>query len=268
MKVTDAELTATSGQVEAPQVSFAQRRFVVAAFTAVELTILRLDSLPDALDVTVSARDASAIYGLDYAGLSAPGEGGGDTHDKAVRATGAARLRRAQSSLTLTFEARQRLRVVYAHINNASQYRGLVRFAVSLRATSRAGGVAVAAPVASARVAILECGRFPNGFRDAKGVELSPSSSHIAVAATGMSTAIATAIATTTTTTTGMARWRSSRSSTCALTFAPGRCSRSPRSSTRPPADCMSSRGCPSIITCARRSAGAGAARASLCPSR
>ena len=176
VKVTDAELTATSGQVEAPQVSFAQRRFVVKkAFTAVELTILRLDSLPDALDVTVSARDASAIYGLDYAGLSAPGEGGGDTHDKAVRATGAARLRRAQSSLTLTFEARQRLRVVYAHINNASQYRGLVRFAVSLRATSRAGGVAVASPVASARVAILECGRFPNGFRDAKGVELSPS---------------------------------------------------------------------------------------------
>ena len=143
------------------QVSFGQSQIHVRKGEhVVELVIVRLDTLPEPIDVTVSAIDASAIFGAHHSGFS-------------QRSSGAAV---GTPSLTFTLRPLERNHLVLLHIHDPS-YSGLCRFSATLSVAAHGSIRAIVAPVKLIRVTIIETGSFPNGLLSEVLDELSPEAS-------------------------------------------------------------------------------------------
>ena len=137
------------------QVSFGQSDVLVRKFEhVVELVILRLDTLPESIDVTVSAIDASAVFGAHHSGFSELSSEDGST-----------RAGRGVRSLTITFGPLERTRLVLLHIHDSAHaYSGLCRFSATLSVASHGSIRGIVAPVKLTRVTLIETTNFPNGL--------------------------------------------------------------------------------------------------------
>ena len=120
----------------------------------VELVILRLDTLPESIDVTVSAIDASAVFGAHHSGFSELSSKDGSTL-----------VGRGARSLTTTFGPLERKRLVRLHIHDSVHaYSGLCRFSVTLSVASSGNIRGVVAPIKLTRLTLIETTNFPNGL--------------------------------------------------------------------------------------------------------
>ena len=157
--VSDDLLSITDERVA--QVSFGQSQIHVRKGEhVVELVVVRLDALPEPIDVTISAIDASAIFGAHHSGFS-------------QRSSGAAM---GAPSLTFTLRPLERTRLVLLHIHDSS-YSGLCRFSATLSVAAHGSIRAIVAPVKLIRVTIIETESFPNGLLSEVLDELSPEAS-------------------------------------------------------------------------------------------
>ena len=139
------------------QVSFGQSQMLVRKFEhVVELVILRLDTLPESIDVTVSAIDASAVFGAHHSGFSELSSEDGSTL-----------VGRGARSLTITFGPLERKRLVRLHIHDSVHaYSGLCRFSATLSVASNGTGSirSIVAPIKLTRLTLIETTNFPNGL--------------------------------------------------------------------------------------------------------
>ena len=164
--ITATEVTASDGRVA--QVSFGQSQVHVRKGDhVVELVVVRLDTLPEPIDVIVSAIDASAVFGAHHSGFS-------------QRSSGATM---GTSSLTFTLRPLERTHIVLLHIHN-HDYSGLCRFSAALSVAARGSIQDLVAPVNVIRVTIIETESFPNGLPSEVLDELSPDSGSFSVLAT------------------------------------------------------------------------------------
>ena len=135
------------------RVSFGQRQLHVRKGEhVVELVILRLDMLPEPIDATVSAIDASAVFGEHHSGFSDRSSGG-----SAIAAQGA-------RSLTFTLRPLERKRLILLHIHGSRHHSGLCRFSAALSVAVHNSIQAIVEPVELIRVTIIETVSFPNGL--------------------------------------------------------------------------------------------------------
>ena len=157
--ITAIEVTASDEKVA--QVSFGQSQVHVRKGDhVVELVVVRLDTLPEPIDVTVSAIDASAVFGAHHSGFS-------------QRSSGATM---GTSSLTFTLRPLERTHLVLLHIHDHS-YSGICRFSAALSVAAHGSIQAIVAPVKLIRVTIIETESFPNGLLSEVLDELSPEAS-------------------------------------------------------------------------------------------
>ena len=135
------------------RVSFGQRQLHVRKGEhVVELVILRFDTLPEPIDATVSAIDASAVFGEHHSGFSDRSSGG-----SAIAAQGA-------RSLTFTLRPLERKRLILLHIHGSRHHTGLCRFSAALSVTDHNSIQAIIEPVKLIRLTIIETVSFPNGL--------------------------------------------------------------------------------------------------------
>ena len=155
VRVSAAQLEESIADESVAQVSFGHTQMLVRKFEhVVELVILRLDTLPESIDVTISAIDASAVFGAHHSGFSELSSEDGST-----------RAGRGVRSLTITFGPLERTRLVLLHIHDSAHaYSGLCRFSATLSVASHGSIRGIVAPVKLTRVTLIETTHFPNGL--------------------------------------------------------------------------------------------------------
>ena len=155
VRVSAAQLEESIADESVAQVSFGHTQMLVRKFEhVVELVILRLDTLPESIDVTVSAIDASAVFGAHHSGFSELSSENGST-----------RAGRGVRALTITFGPLERTRLVLLHIHDSAHaYSGLCRFSATLSVASHGSIRGIVAPVKLTRVTLIETTNFPNGL--------------------------------------------------------------------------------------------------------
>ena len=145
-KLSDAQLGIA--ETNMAQVSFGQSQMLVRkSEQLVELEILRLDTLPEPIDVTVSAIDASAVFGSHH-------------HHSGFRLSEDGSTRGARS-ITFTFEPLKRTRRVLLHIHDdPANSSGLCHFSAKLSVAAHGSIKATVAPIDLTRVTLIENGLF------------------------------------------------------------------------------------------------------------
>ena len=155
MGVSAEQLEESIADESVAQVTMGQSEMLVRKFEhVVELVILRLDTLPESIDVTVSAIDASAVFGAHHSGFSELSSEDGSTL-----------VGRGARSLTITFGPLERERLVRLHIHDSVHaYSGLCRFSATLSVASSGNIRGVVAPIKLTRLTLIETTNFPNGL--------------------------------------------------------------------------------------------------------
>ena len=130
---------------------------------AVELVIVRLDALPVEVLATLTCCDASAVFGVDYAGLSMAMQ---DDGAQSARWT----TNCAAKSLSITFQPNERIKTVLVHMRDPKAFSHLSHFFIALTSSATGQGATIA-PENTTRITVLDATVFPNDFKEITNLE-------------------------------------------------------------------------------------------------